>query len=104
MIRIRLFRDGDWNATWRIIEPVFRGGTAYAFSTDITESEAQRVWVEIPSATFVAVNESDEVLGTYYIKPNQPDLGAHVCNCGYIVSENARGSSLPHRRKALHGI
>ena len=38
--------------------------------------------------------EYDEVLGTYYIKPNQPDLGGHVCNCGYIVSENARGKGI----------
>lgn len=45
----------------------------------------------MPSATFVAVDEDDEVIGTYYIKPNQPALGAHVCNCGYIVAENARG-------------
>ena len=33
-------------------------------------------------------------LDTYFIKPNQPGLGAHVCNCGYIVSENARGQGV----------
>ena len=34
------------------------------------------------------------ILGTYYIKPNQPTLGAHVCNCGYIVAEQARGRGI----------
>ncbi len=94
MITIRSFKEKDWTATWRIIEPVFRAGETYAFSPDITEEEAHKVWVEIPVATYVAVNDSKEVLGTYFIKPNQPALGAHVCNCGYIVSENVRGRGI----------
>jgi len=94
MLKIRPFAETDWVATWRIIEPVFRAGETYVFSPDITEEEAYRVWVEMPSATFVAVDDSNEILGTYYIKPNQPALGDHVCNCGYIVSENARGKGV----------
>lgn len=94
MITIQPFEDKDWIATWQIIEPVFRTGETYAFSPDITEEEAHKVWIELPSATFVAVNERNEILGTYFIKPNQPALGAHVCNCGYIVAENARGQGI----------
>lgn len=94
MIKIRPFEDRDWSVTWRIIEPVFRAGETYAFSPDITEEEARKVWVVVPLVTFVAVGESNEVVGTYYIKPNQPALGAHVCNCGYIVSEDARGKGI----------
>ncbi len=94
MIRIRLFEEQDWPAIWPIIEPVFRAGETYAFSPDITEEEAHKVWVEMPAATFVAVDNNNNILGTYYIKPNQPTLGAHVCNCGYIVSEDARGKGV----------
>lgn len=94
MITIRRFEEKDWPAVWRLIEPVFREGETYAFSPDITREEAYRVWVEIPSWTFVAVNKEDEVVGTYYLKPNQPGLGDHVCNCGYIVSEAFRGSGI----------
>ena len=90
MIKIRPFEEADWAATWQIIEPVFRAGETYAFSPDITEEEARNVWVEKPSATFVAVDENNEVIGTYYMKPNQPALGAHVCNCGYVVAEDSR--------------
>lgn len=90
MIKIRLFEERDWAATWRIIEPVFRAGETYAFSPDITEEEAHKVWVEGPSATFAAVDENNHVLGTYFLKPNQPALGSHVCSCGYIVAESAR--------------
>lgn len=94
MIQVRPFEETDWVATWRVIEPVFRAGETYAYSPDITEQEAHKVWVEAPSATFVAVDGSDDVLGTYYIKPNQPALGAHVCNGGYIVAEHARGRGI----------
>ena len=29
-----------------------------------------------------------------FLKPNQPGQGAHVCNCGYIVGEKARGKGI----------
>ena len=94
MIEIRPFVPEDWPSTWRIMEPVFRSGETYPFSPDITEGEAYGVWIEKPAATYVAVDKDDRVLGTYYIKPNQPALGAHVCNCGYIVAEEARGRGI----------
>ena len=94
MIKIRLFDENDWGATWRIIEPVLRAGETYAFSPDITEKEAHQVWVETPLATFVAEGKNDSILGTYFIKPNQPELGSHVCNCGYIVAQEARGKGI----------
>ncbi len=97
MINIRPFAEADWAGTWHIIEPVFRRGETYAFSPEISEEEAYKVWVEIPSATFVAVDEENQILGTYYIKPNQPSLGAHVCNCGYIVAETARNKGIASR-------
>ena len=94
MIDIRPFEDKDWAFLWRVIAPVFRAGDTYAFSPDITEADAYQLWVQVPSATFVAAEETGEICGTYYIKPNQPALGAHVCNCGYIVAEKARGKGI----------
>ena len=94
MITIRPFKENDWAALWRIIEPVFRAGETYAFPRDISEEEARKIWVLIPKATYVAVNQDNAIFGTYYIKPNQPGLGDHICNCGYIVAENARGQGI----------
>ena len=93
-ISINKIEESDWSLIWKILEPVFRSGETYAFSPDISETEAHRVWVENPVATYVAKDNFDNILGTYYIKPNQPTLGAHVCNCGYIVSESARGKGI----------
>ncbi len=94
MITIRLFQAQDWTETWKVIEPVFRAGETYAFSPDITAEEAYKVWIEDPAATFVAINSNQAIGGSYYIKQNQPALGAHVCNCGYIVAEHARNQGL----------
>jgi RimJ/RimL family protein N-acetyltransferase len=94
LITIRVFQKQDWTGTWKVIEPVFRAGETYAFSPDITADEAHKVWIEAPAATFVAVDSGNAIVGTYYIKPNQPALGAHVCNCGYIVAEHARNQGL----------
>ncbi len=70
---------------------MFRAGETYPFSPDISEKKAFQAWVTLPAATYVAMDGEGGVLGTYYIKPNQPGLGAHVCNCGYVVAERARG-------------
>jgi ribosomal protein S18 acetylase RimI-like enzyme len=94
MIEIRTFEEADWSAVWALIEPVFRAGETYTFSPDITREEAHHVWIEMPAAVFVAHDDRQVILGTYYIKPNQPGLGAHVCNCGYIVAETARGKGI----------
>lgn len=90
-VRIREVRDADWLAVWGLLEPVFRAGETYAVSPDICADEARRVWVDVPTATFVAVGDEDDILGTYYLKPNQAGPGDHVANCGYVVSEAARG-------------
>ena len=73
------------------MEPVLRAGETYSYDRNISEEHAFRVWVEQPTATFVMQDEIGSLIGTYYIKPNQPGQGAHVCNCGYMVVERARG-------------
>lgn len=88
-MRIRAVEKADWPAIWDMLRPVFRAGETYAYDPEITEAQARTVWIDAPAATFIAEDEGP--LGTYYIKPNQPGLGDHVCNCGYVTSEAARG-------------
>lgn len=88
---IRKAGPADWNEIWRLIEPVFRAGETYTVARDISETDARRFWLDAPLATFVAEDISGELLGTYFIRPNQAGGGSHVANCGYIVGERARG-------------
>jgi L-amino acid N-acyltransferase YncA len=93
MIEIRKAVDADWNQIWQIVREVFARGDTYAYSPDMDKEQGYKIWMESPTATYVAV-ENEEILGTYYIKPNQPGLGAHVCNAGYMVSAKARGKGI----------
>ena len=90
-MEIRPFRDADWPAVWRMLHAAFAAGDSYSFAPDSSEAQIRKVWVESPSATFVATDPDGAVIGTYFIKANQPGLGSHVCNCGYVVEAQARG-------------
>jgi L-amino acid N-acyltransferase YncA len=97
VITIRSFEERDWPGIWRIMEPVFRAGETYSFSPDIPEQGARDIWVKTPAKTFVAEDDAGVLVGTYFIKPNQPGLGSHVCNCGYVVGEHAQGQGVASR-------
>lgn len=90
MLMIRPIQEDEWPAVWTMIEPVLRAGETYAYASTLSADEAYRVWIEAPLATYVAYDASQQLVGTYYIKANQPGQGAHVCNCGYIVAPTAR--------------
>jgi ribosomal protein S18 acetylase RimI-like enzyme len=90
---IRAFHSADWPQVWAMLEPVFRAGTTYAYPRDISELDAKRAWIEVPEATFVFEDEGG-IKGTYYLKSNQPGPGSHIANCGYIVSQQARGKGV----------
>lgn len=91
---IRRFEESDWPSVWPLLHDTFVAGDTYAFPPESSEAEIHRVWVELPAATFVACSETGLVVGTYFIKPNQPGLGSHVCNCGYVVSPEAQGRGI----------
>lgn len=90
MVEIRGATDDDFDGIWKIFREVVRRGDTYPFSPETTRDEAYEIWVAAPTATYVAVSD-DRVVGTYYIKPNQACLGAHVCNAGYMVAPDVRG-------------
>ena len=102
MIEIRKAVTADWNQIWPIVHEVFARGDTYAYSPDTDEDQGHAIWVESPMVTYVAV-EDGEILGTYYIKPNQPGLGTHVCNAGYMVGAKARGKGIG-RAMCVHSL
>lgn len=92
-MNIRLATPEDHNAIQQIIMPVFRTGDTYTIDPKISEADAIAYWTSIEKETFV-VEIDGEILGTYYICPNQAGGGSHVCNCGYITSMHAMGRGI----------
>lgn len=89
-VTIRPVRPTDSASLAGVILPVFRAGDTYTIDPDIPEADALAYWLSPDKTTFVA-DANGQILGTYYIRPNQGGGGAHVCNCGYITAPQARG-------------
>ncbi|PHS79430.1 MAG: GNAT family N-acetyltransferase [Rhodospirillaceae bacterium] len=93
MYTIRKATAQDWPGIWTIFEAVVKSGETYPYATDTSKDEAKYLWMKPEQHVFVAVDEG-EVVGTYYIRDNQPTNGAHVCNAGYMVRKDQRGRGL----------
>jgi ribosomal protein S18 acetylase RimI-like enzyme len=93
MIDIREFQTFDWRELWPILHQAIAAGDTFAWDPRSTETEVHQAWVEAPDATFVACMD-ERIVGCYFIKANQPGLGAHVCNGGYCVDPEARGRGI----------
>jgi ribosomal protein S18 acetylase RimI-like enzyme len=87
---IRPATGSDHDAIWKILEPVIRGGQTYTLPRDWSREEAVAYWTDPTHEVFVA-DENGEILGTYYLQPNQRGGGAHVANCGYMTAPHATG-------------
>lgn len=92
-MKIRPAEDVDFEDIWPIFQEVVSAGDTYGFDPATSKEDAYQIWMKTPGHTYVAL-ENDKVLGTYYLKSNFTGPGAHVCNCGYMVSSDARGKGL----------
>lgn len=89
-MKIRPAVPEDHPALWDMLRPVRDAGDTYTFPPDMGREAALSYWCSPAHRTFVAEVEG-QVLGTYYLRANQPGGGAHVCNCGYITAPAAQG-------------
>lgn len=94
MPNIRRFRTEDWAQLWPLLQTTFASGDTYAYAPDSSEEEIHKTWIEAPLATYVACSDDGAILGSYMLKANQPGLGSHVCNCGYVTAADARGQGI----------
>ena len=101
-LEIRQADRADWPAIWEIISAVIAGGDTYVFEPDSKVEVMREYWFSPEKYVYVA-EENGEVLGTYWLKANQPGLGDHVGNGAYMVSPNAKGKGIG-KMMALHSI
>lgn len=90
---IREATAADWPAIWELFRAAAEAGDVFAYDESTTEETARKLWFDPPTVCYVA-EENGIVIGTYYVRPNQPGRGDHVANGGYIVAPVARGRGL----------
>ncbi|KVR48623.1 acetyltransferase [Burkholderia ubonensis] len=96
MLTIRPMTEEDFALFWPTYRAVVAAQETYAFDPAQTEDAARALWLDAPLCTWVA-EEDGVLLGSYYLKANAAGPGSHVCNCGYMVSEAARGRGVARR-------
>ncbi len=84
----------DYNKIWDIFSNVISTGDTYVFDPQTPKEALHKNWFADYMDTFVAVDDNEEVLGTYIIKPNQIDLGNHIANCSYMVNPKHQGQGV----------
>ncbi len=80
----------DADGLWSILHAVLAAGETYAWAPDTPREAALALWQPAGGRTVVA-HRGGQLVGTYLLKANQPGLGDHVANCGYMVAPDARG-------------
>lgn len=87
---VREIGAGAFDRAWSIFRVVVAAGDTYSYSPSIDEAEARVLWTTAPTRCFLA-EIGGEPVGCYMLRPNQPGLGDHVANAGYMVAPDARG-------------
>jgi ribosomal protein S18 acetylase RimI-like enzyme len=93
MLDIRKAIPEDYDQIWNIIQEVISKGDTYAFDPNSSRQAMLDYWCGDDRYTYVAT-DNGEVLGTFVIKDNQPGLGSHIANAGYMVTEKAAGKGI----------
>ncbi len=101
-ILVRPATSGDSAAIWKVIELAIRAGETYTLPRDLSEGDALDYWFSPGHAVFVAVHEG-EIVGSYYLRPNQQGGGSHVANCGYMTAPWVSGRGIA-RKMCLHSL
>jgi ribosomal protein S18 acetylase RimI-like enzyme len=93
LLTIREIGAEEFALAWPLFRSVVAAGDTYSYPPDLSFEQARDWWTTPPTRCFVAEREN-RVLGCYMLRPNQPGLGDHVANAGYMVSPAARGQGV----------
>jgi ribosomal protein S18 acetylase RimI-like enzyme len=87
---VRAATESDRDAIWKIFQTTIAAGDAFVFDANTSREKALGYWCAEDTATFVA-EQNRNLLGSYILRANQPGLGNHVANAGFMVDPDARG-------------
>jgi len=92
-IIVKKATDLDFDDIWEIFHLVVAPGDTYAYSPQTTKEDAYLLWMPPHKETYVAII-NNKIVGTYFIKANQPGLGAHIANAAYMVHPQHHGQGI----------
>jgi L-amino acid N-acyltransferase YncA len=113
-VAFREATGADWPAIWPIWHGIVAAAETYTWAPDTDEPAARRAWMLPPPARVFVAEADGRVVGTALLKPNQPGLGDHVANAGFMVDPAHAGRGIGRslaehvidaaRRQGYHGM
>jgi ribosomal protein S18 acetylase RimI-like enzyme len=97
---IRRATAGDHAGIWAVLEPVIREGETFALPRDMARDAALAFWAAPGNDVFVAEDGGGagagggDIVGSYFLHPNQLGGGSHVANGGYVTAVHVRGRGI----------
>jgi ribosomal protein S18 acetylase RimI-like enzyme len=83
----------QFKAIWEFFQPIVAAGETYSFPMDCSFEQGKAFWFPEGGTTYIA-KQQEKIVGSFYLKPNQPGLGNHVANAGYMVHPQAGGQGI----------
>ena len=94
-LTIREARADDWPRIWPIIQDVITEQRTFPYDPAMSEGEAKRTWLlAAPARVVVAIDSSDQVVGSANMYANRPGPGSHVASGSLMVARRARGAGV----------
>jgi ribosomal protein S18 acetylase RimI-like enzyme len=90
---IREIGADEFGLLWPIFHEIVAAGETYSYAPDMSFEQARELWTTDGARCFAALLDGT-CIGGYMLHANQPGLGNHVANCGYMVSPAARGRGI----------
>lgn len=91
MLKITKATEQDFDEIWKIFQPIVQAGGTYVYRPDISREEAVSIWFDKTYDTYLAKLD-DKIIGAYVIRPGHRDLGSHISNAAYIITDKYRGN------------
>lgn len=92
-LQVREIQADEFSLLWPIFREVVVCGDTYSYAPDISFEDARALWTSAGTRCFIALL-GGACVGGYMLRANQPGLGNHVANCGYMVAPAARGHGI----------
>jgi ribosomal protein S18 acetylase RimI-like enzyme len=89
-MQFRPYRSQDADALWDVIGPAIKAGETFALPRDMSKTDAVAYWAAPDRDCWLAEIDG-EIMGSFYIRPNQMGGGKHIANGGYATKVEARG-------------
>jgi ribosomal protein S18 acetylase RimI-like enzyme len=94
VVELDEMRSDEVEAVRALLNGAIAEGQSYPQSQLLDEAGFAAYWMNRDAFVVRVVDGADapgQILGAFYIKPNFPGRGSHICNAGFIVQPSTRG-------------